>query len=144
MSIESLYGNDADKEVGGVWMEYKGGIGLLMRRAGGLNTSYEKVLNRKVAPHRRKLKQDEELPDDLSDRLLAETYAETIVLDWRTKNEDGTVVPTVAFKGSDHKFDKATCAALLQALPDFFNAVRADANTRALYTAEAKEADAKN
>lgn len=143
MSLQQAYKNDPDKEVGGVWLEYKGGIGLLMRRAGGLNVSYDKTLQRKVKPHQRKF-QNDELSDDLSDRLLAETYAETIVLDWRTKQADGSYVETLEWDGAHHKYDKALMVKVLVALPDFFNAVRRDAQERAHFTAEGKEGDAKN
>jgi hypothetical protein len=144
MSLQQAYANDADKEVGGVWLQYKHGVELLMRRAGGLNVHYEKTLQRKVAPHRRKLRNEEELSDDLSDRLLAETYAETIILDWRTRQADGTHVDTLEWDGAQHKYDKKLMVAILCKLPDFFNAVRSDAQSRGHFTAEAKEGDAKN
>lgn len=145
MSLFQAYRND-EKEIKGTWVGYRGGVELFMRRAGGLNASYGKVLRRKMEPHQRQLLNgDVKIPEDVANRVLAEAFAEAIVLDWRTKQDDGSYVPTVEFpEGNDLPFSQENVVKVFLALPDFFDRVRVDAGDRAQFIADAKEADRKN
>lgn len=56
-------------------------VGMLVRRAGGLNRAYGIRLATNTAPHRLALRAGA-LGDDTADRIMARTYAETIVARW--------------------------------------------------------------
>jgi hypothetical protein len=145
MSLEEAYGNDADKELHGVWIRFKGGVQLLMRRAGGLNVGFQRVLAKRLAALR---KEDGEEPTDKeATEAVATAYAEAIVLDWRTRTVvDGKeqFVGTVKFRGQDVPFSREACIDVLTTMPDFFLEVRQNAAERAQFTAAAKERDSKN
>lgn len=149
MSLYKKFKNDADKERNGVWVEYDGAVQLLMRRAGGLNEYYQKILRQKTEPHERKLRTNS-LPPETVERILREAYAESIVSDWRTKTGkddagNDVFVPTIEdAEGKQISFTSGACAKLFEDLPDFFTMVREDATTRALFHSEAREDDAKN
>jgi hypothetical protein len=145
MSLYKKFANDKELEVGGVWAEFDEGIELKMRRAGGANERYMKTLQRKLEPHQRKLRTGERLAYDLNRRLLAESYAEAVVCDWRSKQEDGTYTSTIEGPdGSPMVFSVEACAKLFFDLPDFFALVISDAENRAMFATQDKQADAKN
>lgn len=57
------------------------GVAIRVRRAGGMNQDYAIRLVTNTAPYRIALTA-ETLTDDTADRILARTYAETIVAHW--------------------------------------------------------------
>lgn len=72
----------ASKDVSGIRVAFEdAGVGMLVRRAGGWNRAYGIRLASNTAPHRVALKAGE-LGDETADRIMARTYAETIVARW--------------------------------------------------------------
>lgn len=136
MSLHKKYSNNRELEAGkGIVVEYEGGsVKLHMRRAGGLNESYTRVLREKLEPHQRRMKVDT-LPDALAKRLLAETYAETVIIGWEgvTDKSDNAIA-----------FSVQACTELLLELPDFFDLVREDASNLSMFKEAQLEADEKN
>lgn len=59
--------------------------------AGTENSRYEKMLKLKLKPYETQIRNDS-LPDSEFQKILSEVYAETVVLDWKVKNDDGEFV----------------------------------------------------
>jgi hypothetical protein len=78
-------------------------------RAGGANKKFRRVLNEKIAIYQ-PLIAEGKMPDEQSERLTAELYAETVVLDWggvtaEGKEIDYSVDAAVEFFTSDQGFE---------------------------------------
>lgn len=64
----------------GVKLEYPG-FSITIHRAGGSNKKFAQVLAAKMKPHRQKFERGV-LDDETSERIVLETYAESIVVGW--------------------------------------------------------------
>lgn len=62
--------------------------------AGTENSRYEKLLKMKLKPFETQIRQ-EKFSDERFNKLLAEVYAETVILSWESLNEDGKFVSGV-------------------------------------------------
>lgn len=85
MSINDRFRTSKDKELSGITIEYRNEkdeveAWFKCKRPGGRNTEYQKVLNRKLREYRQDLAQDKD--NSLQDRLIAEVFAEAVILDW--------------------------------------------------------------
>ena len=129
-----LFKTDEDIENKGVSLNY-GNFKIVVARAGGSNKKYLNLLEAKLRPYRRQI-QTGTLDQETDVRVLAEVYAETVVLGWEgVTNEDGESIP----------FTKPNIIKLLTELPDLFADLRAQANNVSLFRSEdAREEDAKN
>lgn len=133
-----MFGTDADAEKDGVWVEYgdpaADGFAIKLARAGGKNKKFGKILEKKARPHRRKL-QTGTGPEGLAERLLIETFAHTVVLDWKNiKDKDGNEFP----------FTPKNCIKLFTDLPDLFADVRDEADNINNFQKAELEEDEKN
>ncbi len=119
---------------------------LLVARSGGANARFSSVFERRSEPHQRKLRNSEKLGEEIAAKLLAETYAETVVLDWSTKDDKGAITPHVIYDGEGNEmlFTFDNVVKLFIDLPDFFAMVRSDAGNYANFRRASQEADAKN
>lgn len=146
-SIYSHFKTDKSKEREGEWVEYRGGVQLLIARSGGANSRFSHVFERRSEPHQRKLRTGEKLGEETASRLLAETYAETVVLGWRTRDLETNVIENDIVYGEDGepiRYSFEAVVKLLTDLPDFFAQVREDAGNFATFKQIQREADAKN
>lgn len=84
MSLNKKFKTNADLEKDGVKVEYEENgeviAWLKCRRPGGRNRLYQKALSRKLRENRQALAADHD--GTLDARILAEVYAESIVVDW--------------------------------------------------------------
>jgi len=100
---------DSNVEKTGVSIDY-GSYQIVIARAGGANQKYNKVLNAKMKPHTR-LIENEQLDPKISDLILYETYASTVVLGWTgVTDREGKAIP----------FSEKACIKLFQDLPALF------------------------
>lgn len=129
-----FFKTDKDLETGkGVELDY-GAFSITIHRAGGQNAKFASVTMAKMAPHRRKL-QSGSLDEDVGRRLMAEIYAESVIIGWKNVvDEAGKPLP----------FTKENCVKLLLDLPEFFSDIQEQAQNMANFRAEALEKEAKN
>lgn len=137
--LYKLFKTDDATEQEGVWVEYGTKatgepIRIRIARAGGGNLKYTRVLERKWKPVRRQA-QLGTLDPKLSERLLAEVYAESVILGWENVDDES---------GNPLPFTVANATKLLTDLPELFTDLQLQANRLALFRADLREADAGN
>ena len=146
---------DADLEREGISINY-GSVKFLLARAGGRNKAFKDIFQAKAKKHRAEL-DNETMSDDMADRIMAESYAEAIILGWWTRKEDENGDPILDAKGEEKwvdtienqagkkvKFSKEECVKLLTALPDLFISLQSYAQKSANYRKELEEEDLGN
>jgi hypothetical protein len=132
-AYEMFQTNDKLEQETGVVLNY-GEFKIHIVRAGGSNKKFSKVLQTKMKPYRRQMDTDT-LADGVAEKLLAEAYAESVILNWENvTDKDGKVL----------SFTKENVVKLLTDLPELFKDIQEQANKVSLFRAEEKEADAKN
>ena len=123
ISPYDIYETDKNMETGaGVALEYPFGT-IIIHRAGGSNKRFAAVLSAKIKPHRRKHEQGL-VDDDLAEKILVETYAETVIVGWKgIYDKNGKELP----------FTIQNCIDLLINLPDLFKDIQEQANNFATF-----------
>lgn len=136
--LASIFGTNQQLEKEGVWIEIQDpGAGeparIKIARAGGTNDKLAKVADEKWKPYRQLLTRGL-VPPDVERKVIAEIYAESVVLDWQNvEDEDGHPIP----------FTPAACAAMMLALPDFLSQVMIEAKRLDNFRAEERASDTK-
>ena len=88
------YITDEANESEGVWLKFPGDRRIKILRAGGANKRYARIFQQAIKPYKRQLDRGS-LDADVSDRIMREVYAKTIVVGWMGIHDaDGN---TVAF-----------------------------------------------
>lgn len=105
MDIFSTYAVDETKEQSGTWMEV-GDAKFLVARAG--NKNYVKMLGKEVEKNQKALDRKDDAADALSDKIMIDVLASTILLGWEN----------VSFKGETLEYSKEN-AKMLLALKEF-------------------------
>lgn len=143
MSMYDRFATDKDAEKTGVWLDY-GDFRILVARAGGSNTRYEKALEKESRPHRRGIATGT-VPLATLRRVLISVYSKAVVLDWNVKNEDGSWVQGIHQPDGDvAAFSAERVEEAFTALPDLFTDVQSQADNVSIFRPETLEADAKN
>jgi len=93
--LKKAYGTDLTKANEGVWFDSSMIPGLKMKIAKTGNHQYEKLLRNLYKPYRRTLQKGKEVDNTITDKIMAEVIAKTIVLDW--KGMPGSDGESVAF-----------------------------------------------
>lgn len=135
MSIFSAFKTDAESEKNGIILDFGEEIGkFVVARAGGMNERYKAAARRIVGPHQRAIDLGL-MSDEKARELMVECYAEAVVLGWSgVIGEDKQEIP----------FSKKACVELLTALPDLFDAIRAEAERISNFLQAKREADARD
>ena len=107
---------------------------LRIRRAGGSNTQFAKVLEFKMRPVKRQADAGM-LPPERQEAILREVYAESVVLDM-VNFEDR--------EGNDISFSQANVIKVFSDLPDLFRDVVEQSQKSALFRQEVRESEAGN
>ena len=81
--LKKAYGQDLTKVNEGVWFDSSMIPGLSMKIAKVGNTEYEKLLRKLYKPYRKTLQKGKDLDTAITDKIMAEVIAKTIVLDWK-------------------------------------------------------------
>lgn len=100
MDIFAAYASDETKEIDGVWVDI-GDSQFLIARSG--NPNYVKKLSKDYERNQKALDRKDEAADKLSEKLMVNVLAETILLDWKN----------VQFKGADFPYSKENATTLL-------------------------------
>lgn len=116
LDIFSKYATDEALENNGVWRQIAGGVELLIARSG--NPKYAKLLTKEVDRARLVLDGEDARADKVSNEIMVDVIARTILLDWRTKGEDGSTVATIFAGGKDLPYSVENAKVML-ALKDF-------------------------
>lgn len=103
----STFATDLDLEEKGVWVEIGDGGSLLIARIG--NPKYNEHVRRTAKPYKRQVRQGT-MDEKLSAKLLNESMANTILLDWKGIEDD---------KGKPIKYTVEAAGQLLNDLKDF-------------------------
>ena len=144
MSLYSTFATDSSLEQKGILINY-GTERFLIARAGGSNDKFKRVFNQKIKPHRRQI-DNEQMKDEQMEELLAEVYAESVILGWESrKDKDAPWVPTLPDReGKPMEFTPANCKKLLLDLPELFRDLQSQASKAALFRKVEEDADLGN
>lgn len=147
-SLFSTFSADPELERDGVVLDF-GDFRFRVARAGGSNKRFQQAVRRILSPHQRAIDL-EVLADDKSRELVAECFAEAIVLGWETKFEEvgpgkeiigETWKPVViGSDGQEIAFSKANVKRVLLDLPDLFDTLRAEASKLSNFNKARREA----
>jgi len=143
MSMFKAFKTNESREMEGIKLDY-GTFRVHIRRAGGANKKFAKTLERKTKPLRRVI-ENEQLPDNVADRVMIESYAESVVIGWETQ-VDGEFQSNVieAEDGSTMEYSTENVIKTFEALPELFADVRSQADKYGLFTDKDREEDSKN
>jgi len=143
-SIYKTFATDKALESKGFMVEYDD-IRFLVARAGGANSKFRKVFQAKAKPHRFKIDNDM-LSEELAQKMMAEAYAEAVILRVDSKDKDGKWVVNM-IPQKDGSLTEATHEAVTQVLIDLpllFTDVQSMANNVSNFRKVEEEEDAKN
>ncbi|MBU0724388.1 MAG: hypothetical protein KJ904_08725 [Alphaproteobacteria bacterium] len=134
-SIYDLFATDAKAEAeDGLVLDYGSFGRITIRRAGGANKGFARVLEAKLRPYRRQI-QAGTLEEAVAERLLAEVYAETVLIGWQgIRDRDG----------QDIAFSHRAAVTLFTDLPELFRDVQEQAQKAANFRTAEIEESAKN
>lgn len=143
MSMYSQFKTNPDIETKGVVIDYGWGR-ITIARAGGANTKYKRVLAAKAKPYRRAI-QTETMDEKRELEVMAETFAETVVLNWEAY-VDGKFKVGIEIEGSDKLLpvNAKNITDTLLKLPDLFLDLAEQASKVSLFLEEIRETDAGN
>ena len=133
-SAHELFGTDKGLETGaGVTLEYPG-FEVIIHRAGGSNKKFAQVLQAKMKPYRQRFERGL-LDEETSNRIMVETYAESVIVGW-----SGNIGPG----GKKSTFSVENCVKVLTELPDLFEDIKTQANNAATFRKEQEDIEQKN
>lgn len=130
MDIFNTYAVDEAKELNGTWMEV-GDAEFLIARAG--NKAYVKLLGKEVERNQKALDRKDEAAEALSDRIMIDVLAETVLMGWRN----------VSFKGEALEYTPEN-ARMLLGLKEFRREVNKLADDFNAFKAKEEESAVKN
>jgi len=131
-NVQNLFKTNAELETKGIVLDY-GEFKINIARAGGANKAFAKCLEKKSRPLRRAI-QSEMLDNEAAENLMAEVYAESVVLGWEGIKVDGKKLD----------FSKENCLALFKQMPDLLRDIMDQAGKMALFREDIRDASAKN
>jgi hypothetical protein len=119
-----------------------------LARAGGSNHAFKKLLQAKLKPYRHQM-DNETMDEKVSEAILREVYAHTVVLGWESKvsddpTPDGTWEAWLETPNGKTPFSPEACVKVLTDLPELFRDIQSMANKAANYRKLEQEEDAKN
>lgn len=131
--IYELFTTDPDLERDGIALEY-GEATIVIARAGGANKKFMSLMERKMRPYRAAVNSGT-MDESVAEKLLAEAYAEAIVLAW-----DGVR----GLEGEEIPYSKENVIKVLLDLPDLFRDIQEQSQRIANFLKDAAESDAKS
>lgn len=139
MDLYEAFATDQNAETNGVVLDYglnsKGNpIQIRVARAGGANQNFAKTLERKLRPYKRMIA-NETLDPSIAERLLVETFAETVVLSWEGVLDQ---------QRNELPFTKDNAVRVFTDLPELFADVQKQSQKAALFRVNLREDEAGN
>ncbi len=145
MSLYTMFATDKEAEKDGVLIDL-GGVRFLLARAGGANAEFARVFQNKAEPYQTAINQ-KTLGESVGNRILAEAYAEAVVLGWETEEPEDSGKWKNYIEDSDGKkmkFSVVNCVRLFTDLPELFSTIRDASANVSLYRQHHDEEIAKN
>lgn len=134
-SFYETFQTDETLECGqGLELDYGACGSITIHRAGGTNRKFLRIMAAKFKPYERQMQSDT-LDEAVSRRLLAETYAESVIIGWRGVKDAA---------GHELAFTQENAIKLLTDLPELFADIREQATKVANFRREQAEETAKN
>ena len=130
MDIFNEFATNDSLETDGVWVEI-GDAKFLIASSG--NKKFTKKLSRMWDRNKKILERKGDVADELSDKLMVEVLAETILLDW----------DNVTYKGKKFPYSVENAKTLLEH-KQFRKQIASESENSALYKAVQEEEEAKN
>jgi hypothetical protein len=133
-NLRALFETDKKLEKQGVEVDYDFAV-ITVARAGGSNSTYKKALNDAIQPYRQALQAGLIDEASLLDKFIR-LFADHIVLDWRTRRADGTLVQGLAegdTEGPLLEFTKDNVFKYLRELPELYEDLEKQASGRKLF-----------
>jgi hypothetical protein len=153
--LYQLFEMDSDLEREGITVNY-GSVKFQIARAGGRNKAFKDIFTAKAKKHRTQI-DNEMMSDEMADRIMAESYAEAVILGWWTRKEDENGDPILDKKGQEQwddvienkegklvKYSIDECVKLLLDLPDLFTNLQSYAQKAGNYRKELEAEDEGN
>lgn len=134
------YATDETAENDGVWVPH-GDSEFLIARSG--NKQYSKQITAAFKKNEKLLAGESEAASDLSDAIMIDLMATTVLKGWRTKQADGSYLPVIGFKRVPLEYSVAN-AKIVLALKDFRKEVAAWADDMTKFKATLAEEQVKN
>jgi len=141
MNPYKMFKTDGTVETEGLWLDY-GDFEIRIARAGGANTKYKNALKARLKQYKHQVENDL-MSDEVSRKLMAGIYADTIILGWRTKVRDGEGNVTGYNDGfipdendEPMEWNRENCVKLLMDLPVMFTDIHSQANSVSNWRAE--------
>lgn len=131
-SLYSAFGTDKDLESNGVVLDF-GVVKVKVRRAGGSNRAFVSALSAKMRPHRRSL-ENNTMSEELALSLQLDVYFDTVVVGWEGVTDRG---------GNPLPYTRENFKAVMADLPDFWAAVRNEADNMRNFQREQAAEDGK-
>lgn len=159
-NLYDLFKMDADLEREGITINY-GSIKFQLARAGGSNTTFKKLFQAKAKKYRHQI-DNKTMSDDAAELLMAQAYAEAIILGWWSRKEDENGKALLDKDGEEQwvdtievptangnsmkkvKYSVDECVKLLLDLPDLFADIQQMAGEAGNYRKELEEEDEGN
>jgi hypothetical protein len=116
---------------------------ITVARAGGSNDKFSKSLEVKYRPYRTQI-DNETMDEKVAERLLAEAFAETIVMGWAGVSSLDVGLTQEGEELYEVKFSVENCVKLFTNLPEHFRDVRTQAMKFANYRRAELDFDIKN
>ena len=132
-NVYSLYETDKAVEANGIDLKFPS-FTIRVARAGGANKRFAAVLQKKLGTRARAFDAGMMSPDE-ANKILAEVYAECVVLGWEGVT-DRAGVPLA--------YSKEACVRLFTDLPDLFQEVIAESQRLQNFRAVQKDEDSGN
>lgn len=142
MNAYDMFSADKAKEADGIWLDF-GTFRIKVARAGGSNVKFAKIVEEKTRPYRRAIEQNLMQPA-AAERVMAECFAESVVLNWQVQVEDQWVDGMHSPEGEIVPYSKAAVVQTFIDLPELFGAVQTEAGKLANFRKTAVETEAKN
>ena len=153
--LYQLFEMDSDLEREGISVNY-GSVKFQIARAGGRNKAFKDTFAAKAKKHRTQI-DNETMSDEVADRIMAESYAEAVVLGWWTRKEDEHGDAILDKKGEEQwddvvenkagkkvKYSVEECVRFFLDLPDLFASLQSFAQKAGNYRKELEAEDEGN
>lgn len=140
-----MYQTDTNAESEeGIELTYEEMFGFKVKRAGGSNRAYSERLSKKMKPYRRQIEMDV-LPSGVADRIVAEAYAETVIIDTYIIDDGKKIYGKMyTLAGEVITKTKEDIVAVFLATTELFRDVQEQCNKISLFRKETLDADIKN
>lgn len=143
MSMYRQFKADENLERNGVKLDYDS-FQVTITRAGASNKNFAKVLEAKTKPVRRAM-QIGSLSDEKAMQILYEVFAETVILNWETKNKDGAFLQGIEDEnGAIIPFNKENVVTTFKNLPELFLQIKEEAEKISLFQRQEIKEEAGN